>query len=66
MKVGIYFNIGYALQLWMLLCFSEKRMGAPDIAEIDDVTFEKTEKGFAIKAATFPYLVRRSLHDFGK
>lgn len=50
----------------MLLCFSEKRMGAPDIAEIDDVTFEKTEKGFAIKAATFPYLVRRSLHDFGK
>ena len=41
-------------------------MGATDVADIDDVIFEKTEKGFAIKAATFPYLVRRSLNDFGE
>lgn len=41
-------------------------MGATDVTEIDDVTFEKSETGFAIKAATFPYLVRRSLNDFSK
>ena len=41
-------------------------MGVTDGAEIDDVTFDRSpQHGFSIRAATFPYLVRRSLHDFG-
>jgi len=39
-------------------------MSTPDVADIDDVIFEKTDAGFVIRAATFPYLVRRSLNDF--
>ena len=42
-------------------------MGATDDTEINDVDFEKSpETGFIIRAATFPYLMRRTLHDFGK
>eukprot|EP00795_Rhopilema_esculentum_P013258 gene13258-4090_t len=41
-------------------------MGATDDTEINDVDFEKSpEAGFIIRAATFPYLMRRTLHDFG-
>jgi len=39
-------------------------MSTPDVADIDDVIFEKTDTGFVIRAATFPHLVRRSLNDF--
>ncbi|XP_065051624.1 RAS guanyl-releasing protein 2-A-like isoform X2 [Rhopilema esculentum] len=40
-------------------------MGATDDTEINDVDFEKSpEAGFIIRAATFPYLMRRTLHDF--
>lgn len=47
-------------------CFREEVMGVTDGAEIDDVTFDRSpQHGFSIRAATFPYLVRRSLHDFG-
>ena len=46
--------------------FREEVMGVTDGAEIDDVTFDRSpQHGFSIRAATFPYLVRRSLHDFG-
>ena len=41
-------------------------MSTADVADIDDVIFEKTDAGFVIRAATFPYLVRRSLNDFGE
>ena len=41
-------------------------MGATDVTDIEDVIFEKADVGSAIKAATFPYLVRRSLSDFGE
>ena len=41
-------------------------MGAPDVTGIDDVIFEKADVGFAIKAASFPYLMQRSLNDFGE
>ncbi len=42
-------------------------MGKAGVDDFDDVSFEKSpHKGFTIRAATFPYLVRRSLHDFGE
>ncbi len=42
-------------------------MGKAEVEEFDDVCFERSpQHGVTIRAASFPYLVRRSLHDFGK
>lgn len=52
--------------MFLMLNLQWRDMGAPDVADVDDVIFEKADVGSVIKAASFPSLVQISLNDFGE
>ena len=55
------------MNIFSLDLISDKVMGTTDIDDFEEVTFERSaQHGVSIQAGTFPYLVRRSLQDFGE